>query len=135
MSKINYLLIKGERSQTTISDVEKNFRKYVFSQEEILKMLDSSANPTDKIRAYYHLSIAAGSDYNDEFFSKLKCIFSEPDPDVQTEAMYALSYVDWPEVQELVAKLSLTTYSDAVRQAAKLLLDAYKKVKEDGTWE
>ncbi len=123
----NYFIIKGENIAQVKDDILDMFSRYLYTEDEIFEMWKKAKSQEEKIRAIYYVGVAAPSEPDSRLLNIFKEAFGDPDSEVRLAAVWAVSYVDWHEVQKLVKDASISDSNEEVRDTAATLMKSYER--------
>ena len=124
---ISYLVVRGPNASNIASKLQ-SFSA-VLSQQEILAHLNEDLDMEELKYTIFAAAIAASSDDRESLINTFRDIFNHENTAIRLVGLEAASYVDWPEIKELVKQVNLTDPNERVQQYSYALLDAYNKIK------
>ncbi len=126
---IRYLQIKGEQPGEVADDIRASLD--VYDKDEIRQMVESATQSSDVIDAIYIACVAAPQLYDEEYFQLFEDVLSHPDPEVRRAAIFAMSYVPWPQFNPLLEHVIAT--DPEVRTDAEVMLQSLEQTEWKGT--
>jgi hypothetical protein len=120
---LRYLVVRGD----DVEDYVRRLRDQLatVTHTDALEAL-ADATGEDKLMALYQLGVAAPPGGNQRVAAALKKeLLEDDDKDMRHAAVIAIAYTGYPELKDAVKQASEEDDSEAVRSAAKGLLDAY----------
>ena len=84
-------------------------------------------HPQEKIPAVLRVALAAGPEFDAEFFRALTETAQDPDPFVRNAAAWSTTYLEWPQSLDLLREMESRDPDERVRQSARGLLDDFQR--------
>ncbi|WP_311704327.1 hypothetical protein [Streptomyces litchfieldiae] len=101
--------------------------------EELLEAAEAvRPSPADYMLAILRLGLGAPVDFDQRFFDQVRNAMRDTETGVRYAAVWATSYVEWPQYEPLLVRASEHDPSEKVRGDAAVVLAAYRSLHEEG---
>ena len=121
--KTPYLIIEGNNLKKIAQQVSSFFDTY--SDEEIIRWVETATDSDDLIDAVVHLAYAAPEHFDSRYFSSLQIALSNSDTWVRLAAVWAIGCIEWRELQGILKNLSKSDPSQDVQLQASQMLEVF----------
>jgi hypothetical protein len=99
--------------------------------EELLEAADKLRRlPADYMLAVLRLGLGSPVNFDERFFDRVQDAMKDSVEGVRKAAVWAASYVNWPQYEPLLAQAAHEDTSEEVRDDAVKVLDAYRAMRE-----
>ncbi|MDJ1505308.1 HEAT repeat domain-containing protein [Xanthocytophaga agilis] len=123
---LDYLLVRGENVLEIAPKVRSLFQQHIFTKEEILHLWAQAQTQNEKIKSIYQIGVSASSTFDLDVYAIFGTLVNESDNEVRLAAVWSMSYIAWPQIQELVHKYAVSDSDSEVRDVAQALLRTYE---------
>ncbi|MDJ1471068.1 HEAT repeat domain-containing protein [Cytophagaceae bacterium DM2B3-1] len=123
---MDYLLVRGENVLEIAPEVRSLFQQRIFTKEEILHLWSQAQTQNEKIKSIYQIGVSASSTFDPDIYAIFETLVNESDNEVRLAAVWSMSYIAWPQIQELVTQYAMSDSDSEVRDVAQALLQTYE---------
>lgn len=125
ISRHSYLVVAGEDPVAVRGTAElMEFRLDIWRLDELLDEIDAAAGPAQLARAVVRAGLGCPEEFDERFFSRLHGALRHSDPRVRERALWAVSYVPWPNYRPQLSFIRENDAMEDLRGTAGILLEA-----------